>query len=602
MPPQSLSPFRRMFPALILPLLFAAGLPGPAAQGQAAAAPVAAPLFDPAAPDPDGRKQDVPQGRITHFIWKTSRVYPGTQHDCTVYVPTQYDPAHPACVLIFQDGLGFNAPTVLDNLIAKKEMPVTVAIGIAPGVAPPAGAHPNAALARFNRSVEYDTPDGTYARFLVDEILPEVGKTLNLSHDPNDRGLVGASSGGIAAFTAAWQRPDQFRRVYSVIGSFTDLCGGNTYPSQIRKTEPKPLRVFLEDNDHDLDIYSGSWPLANQEMAAALKYAGYDSHFVVGSGGHDGRPGSQLFPAVLRWLWRDYPAPIQAPTTASHQSVMQFLLPGEDWQSVAGVSAVRLAADRTGNVVFTSDPQITGLAAMPDGSRLLASPLGLIRLGRDGKTTRLTRTPAAGVTASADGAVYVTDGQGRVQKYPPRLTSSPPLPKREGKEVQTRRHERLFLTPPPPVSGGVASLSERGGFLALTPDRSLLVTGGGGPRKALLSWRIGADGTPGDAEPFFDLFTPYGQNGPQPVALAFDTQGWLYVLTPAGVQIADQAGRVNAILSLPANAGTPTGMTWGGLGRDTLYVACGGRLYKRRLRAQGVLPNDAPVTPPAPHL
>ena len=587
MPIRTLSPRRRTLPVLLpLFLLLTAWLPGPGTRAQA---PVAVPVFDPAASDPDGQKQDVPHGRVTHFTWKTSRVYPGTEHDCTVYVPAQYDPAHPACVMIFQDGLGFNAPTVFDNLIAKKQMPVTVAIGIAPGVAPPAGPHPSAALARYNRSVEYDTPDGTYARFLVDEILPEVGRTLNLSHDPNDRGLCGASSGGIAAFTAAWQRPDQFRRVYSVIGSFTDLCGGNTYPSQIRKTEPKPLRVFLEDNDHDLDIYSGSWPLANQEIASALKYAGYDSRFVVGSGGHDGRPGTNLFPAVLSWLWRDYPAPITAPTTTSHQSVMQFLLPGEDWQTVAGASAVRLVADPQGNVVFTNDPQITGLAAMPDGSRLLASPQGLLRLDRAGKTTRLTHTPAAGVTA-ADGTVYYAGGD---RERPPHPNSGEP-----GKERQ----------PAHGAGGPAAPLLFRlprigaGGPLAFTPDRSLLVTGGGGPRKALLSWRLAADGTPTDAEAFFDLFTPYGQNGPQPVALAFDTQGWLYVLTPAGVQIVDQAGRVNGILSLPAGAGTPTGMTWGGPQRDTLYVACGGRLYRRKLRAHGVLPLDPPVTPPAPHL
>ncbi len=312
------------------------------------------------APDPDLQVQNVPHGTVKDYVWKTSHVYPGTEHNYRVYVPAQYDPSKPACVMIFQDGLGFNAPTVFDNLIAKKQMPVTVAIGISPGVAPPAGANPGNALPRFNRSVEYDTPDDTYARFLLDEILPEVGRTLNLSRNPNDRGLCGASSGGIAAFTAAWERPDQFRRVYSVIGSFTDLAGGDTYPSKIRKYEPKPLRIYLQDNDQDQDIYSGSWPLANQEVAAALKFAGYDAQFTVGKGGHDGRPGSLIFPEVMRWLWRDYPAPI-AVNTASRQPIMQIVSPGDDWQEVESDVVHALATDSAGSVYAAGRDGITCL-------------------------------------------------------------------------------------------------------------------------------------------------------------------------------------------------------------------------------------------------
>lgn len=544
-------------------------------------------------PDPDLQRQAVPHGTVTNFTWKTSRIYPGTEHRCTLYVPAQYDAAKPACVMIFQDGLGFNAPTVFDNLIAKKQMPVTIAIGIAPGVAQAAGKDPKNALPRYNRSVEYDTPDDTYARFLIEEILPEVGKKYNLSKDPNDRGLCGASSGGIAAFTAAWERPDQFRRVYSVIGSFTDLCGGNTYPSQIRKYEPRPLRIYLQDNDHDLDIYAGSWPLANQEMAAALKYAGYDVEFTVGQGGHDGRPGTLLFPAVLRWLWRDYPSPITA-APSPRQPVTQFLLPNEDWQPVPGVTATHLASDAAGNVVFsdlrhtirrletsgkttllhTAQGPISAMTVASDGSLIISGNDGLRIEDTHGKERLLAHSVGAtGLAIDGEGSIYFAD---------------------------TLAHS-LWLLTRAGAKRKVAVLASATPCPALTPDRSLLVTGGGGPRKSLLSWRVQPDGALTDAEPFFDLYTPYRQVGAGATAMVFDTQGWLYVATPAGVQICDQAGRVNGILALPKRA-VPTGLTWGGPDRDTLYLACGGTLYKRKMHVKGVLPTDPPVTPPAPHL
>src|SRR5581483_3340301 len=233
---------------------------------------------------PDSQRQPgVPQGTVTRYAW-TSRIFPGTERSYWVYVPKQYDPTKPACVMVFQDGGGFQdvngqfrVPVVFDNLIAKKEMPVTIAIMIEPGIVPAASAN---ALPRFNRSFEYDTPDDRYARFLLEEILPEVGKRYNLTREAGGRAICGASSGGICAFTAAWQRPDQFSRVISFIGSFTDLRGGNTYPSLIRKTEPKPIRVFMQDGVNDQDIYSGNWYIGNTDVAAALKFARYEMQFV----------------------------------------------------------------------------------------------------------------------------------------------------------------------------------------------------------------------------------------------------------------------------------------------------------------------------------
>lgn len=260
-------------------------------------------------PGPDSEKQaGVPEGKVTQARW-TSKTFAGTERDYWVYVPQQYDAAKPACVMVFQDGgnyvdtkKDFRVPVVFDNLIHKGEMPVTVGIFINPGVIPAGleGSQP-----RQNRSFEYDSLGGKYADFLANEILPEVGKTVKLTSKPEERAICGISSGGICAWTVAWERPELFRKVLSHVGSFTDIRGGYVYPTLIRKTERKPIRVFLQDGSGDLDNLHGSWPLANQEMAAALKFAGYDYQFVYGDGGHNGKQGGAILPESLRWLWKD---------------------------------------------------------------------------------------------------------------------------------------------------------------------------------------------------------------------------------------------------------------------------------------------------------
>lgn len=255
------------------------------------------------------RQQGVPQGKVTKHHWK-SDIFPGTVRDYWVYVPAQYDAEKPACVMVFQDGGSyvnedgpFRVPIVFDNLIHKGEIPVVIGIFINPGEIPPAekGQKPVR-----NRSFEYDTLSDQYARFLLEEILPEIGKSYNLTQDPEGRAICGISSGGICAFTVAWERPDAFRKVLSHVGSFTNIRGGHVYPALIRKTDPKPIRVFLQAGANDLDNEHGNWPLANQQMAAALKFAKYDYQLDYGDGGHNGRHGGAILPESLKWLWRDY--------------------------------------------------------------------------------------------------------------------------------------------------------------------------------------------------------------------------------------------------------------------------------------------------------
>lgn len=269
----------------------------------------AAPQDDQYVLGPDSHvKPGVPQGKVTTHQWTESKIYPGTVRDYAVYVPAQYDKAKPAALMVFQDGMGmvgekgqFRAATVFDNLIAAGEMPVTIGIFINPGMFP--SAKPGE-KGRSNRSFEYDSLGDLYSRFLLEEILPEVGKSYHLTTDPEMRAICGNSSGGICAFTVAWEHPEAFRKVVSHIGSFTNIRGGHVYPALVRKTEKKPIRVFLQDGRNDLDNQFGNWPLANQDMAASLKFAGYDYKFVFGEGTHNGKHGGALLPDTLRWLWR----------------------------------------------------------------------------------------------------------------------------------------------------------------------------------------------------------------------------------------------------------------------------------------------------------
>jgi enterochelin esterase-like enzyme len=256
---------------------------------------------------PDSRERPgVPKGALKQMPAWESRIFEGTTRDWWVYVPAQYKAESPAAVMVFQDGSGYKdfVPTVFDNLIARGEMPSTVGIFIQPGLFKDG---------RANRSFEYDTLSDQYARFLLEEILPEVEKTVKLRHDAASRAIAGASSGGICAFTVAWERPNEFSKVLSWIGSFTNIAsgktvreGGHNYEALVRKTPKKPIRVFLQDGENDLDNANGNWPLANQTLARSLSYAKYDYRFELGHGFHSNRHGRAILPDTLRWLWRDY--------------------------------------------------------------------------------------------------------------------------------------------------------------------------------------------------------------------------------------------------------------------------------------------------------
>ena len=307
----------------LLALLISGGSHFASAQGQVGKSTNQTPVAQPAPQarqqetypdDPDNHvKADVPKGMVLKMPnWK-SRIFEHTDREWWVYVPSQYKAENPACVMIFQDGGGYKdrVPVVFDNLIARGDMPVTIGIFIQPGNLLPEGTK----RGNSQRSFEYDTVSDQYARFLLEEILPEVEKNYKIRHDAASRAVAGLSSGASCAFTAAWFKPDQFSKVLSWIGSYTDLAGGKTgiegahnYPFMIRREPKKPIRVFLQDGDTDLDNQFGNWPLANQSMAKALAFKGYDYKFEFGHGSHSGTHGYAILPMSLKWLWRDYKA------------------------------------------------------------------------------------------------------------------------------------------------------------------------------------------------------------------------------------------------------------------------------------------------------
>lgn len=242
----------------------------------------------------------VPRGTVTEHEWDTSRVFPGTRRRYYVYVPAHYRSSEAAALMVFQDGQLYLDPdgelragVVLDNLIDRGEMPVTIGLFVDPG-------EPE------HRNAEYDAFDDAFATFLLTEIVPEVRSRYRISDDPDRWAICGGSSGGSCAFTVAWMRPDRFRKVVSFLGSFAQIPGGNPYPELIRETPPKPLRVFLQASTRDLnwDRPERNWLGENLRVAAALAERGYDLRLVLGDGGHDPNHCGTILPDALRWLWR----------------------------------------------------------------------------------------------------------------------------------------------------------------------------------------------------------------------------------------------------------------------------------------------------------
>ena len=527
-----------------------------------------------------------------------SIVYPGTWREYWVYVPKELDRSKPAPVMVFQDGLQYGAPAVFDDLIQKKLLPPLVGVFVMHGRVRAPSAE---ALDRMNRSFEYDSVTGDYARFLLDEMLPFVANThgLTLSTDPNDRAIAGNSSGAIAAFAAAWNRPDGFRRVFSAIGTYVNLRGGNDLPVLIRKTEPKPIRVFLQDGRNDLNNYTGSWFIANQDMQSALEYAGYDVRHEWGDGEHNSRHATEIFPQAVTWLWRDWPAPIKAnPEGKSKQDVFQVLSPGDDWQLVSeGHRGTDGPAVSAKGELFFSDP----------------SNNKIHKIGLDGKVTLFADNTngANGMMFGPDGRLYAGatrskqivayDEAGTVTVVAENATVNDLAINVKGDIYYSdTAAKRLWLLP----KGGAARVVDEGidspNGVLFSPDQTLLYvsdyTGG-------LSWafQIQPDGSLAHKQRYFYVHLPDAATRSSADGMAVDADGRVYIATGLGVQVFDQIGKCHAILPAP-NRAALSNVEFAGANFDELYVTNGDKVFKRKTKVKGALSWRPPIKPAPPRL
>ncbi|HUP81632.1 MAG TPA: SMP-30/gluconolactonase/LRE family protein [Pirellula sp.] len=553
------------------------------------------------------QKPGVPEGTVSQGTWKDSKVFPGTVRDYWVYVPKQYDGSKPAALMVFQDGGGYvkrnggaNVPNVFDNLINSGEMPVTIGLFINPGVVP---AKTEESQARFNRSFEYDSVDDRYSRFLIEEFIPMIEKEhrLKLSTDPNDRGICGSSSGGICAFNVAWQRPDVFRRVFTTVGTYVGLRGGHELSSLIRKIEPKPLRIYLQDGSNDNNIYGGDWWMANQAMLRSLEFCGYEVEHAWGNGAHSGKHGAAIFPDVMRWLWKDHgKVPVTTHLDKSKSEAKKFLIEGADWELVSSghMWAEGLAIAEDGTLYFTDVPASKLYSISPDAKQaLLVEDTGAangIALGPDGKLygasskakqirawdlkTMQMEVVAEGTNSNDivvrhDGTIYYTDpAAGKIWMI-------------DGKTRQRREVDNFR-----DCNGITLSADQTQLFVAHFPGRFIY------------AFSIANDGSLENKQPYFHMEIPPNDPSGRLDGMCVSTDGWLVSATEAGVQICDQPGRVHLIMPLPYGSNRPCYARFGGPENKTLYVANVDKIWKRKTQLTGAKPYQPPVKPPKPQL
>ena len=505
------------------------------------------------------------RGEVIKFNLNDSKIYPGTEREILVYVPQQYTGDEPACLLVCMDGILYDATTVMDNLIATGEMPITIGVFVNPGVV----YDEDREVVRYNRCKEFDSTDDNFVSFLESEVLARVegmatksGKVVKLSKDANDRAITGASSGGIAAFTAAWSRPDLFSRVYTTVGTFVAMRGGHEYPAIVRKTEPKPLRIYMQDGWYDVwNPIFGEWFEYNLLMESAFNFAGYEVFHKWDRGNHSIKYGTLAFPDAMRWLWKGYPAAVQK-GWSNNGMLQTILLEDEDWQeldlSVAVESA--LFATQDNGVLFSSKQYIYKVSVNGECERLARLKNDETLLG-DGLTAR--------------GHALYKDGE----KLADKLYGLQSV-------VELASGKYLALCQGAESTQNVWVVNQGVGALAVSPDERFCVTAEQHTHH-LISTIISQQGKMLYSEPFYYLHDLSNGTQHTPGNMAFDTQGNLYVATEMGVQVADHNGRVRAILSLPT--GGVDALAFSG---NYLFVRCGEKMFVRKMKAEGYLPQN----------
>ena len=550
-------------------------------------------------------KDGIPQGTLEQMpVWE-SKIFANTTRDWWVYVPAQYKADVPAALMVFQDGEGakdvkgrWRVPTVFDNLIARGDMPPTIAVFINPGHEKD---KPQGRNRSSNRSFEYDNLGDRYVRFLLEEIIPEVRKKYSISDDPEMHAIGGSSSGAICAFTAAWERTDFFRKVYSNVGSYTNLRGGNVYSSLVRKTEPKPIRIYMADTSGDIDNAFGSWPWANQLMASALKYAGYDLHFEWAEGyAHNNDFGGAKFPEAMKWLWRKEahtPVLDTRGDLGGDLTLLNLLIPGVSWEVAAeGLGfADALCADKVGNVYFCD----------------MQAP-SVVRIAPDGTRKEICQESVSGLEFNADESLlYACQGsKSRVISIHP--TSGEVKVVAEGvkpNDLAVTNDGYILFTETGAqqitrinTKNGEISVADKGiqlpNGIALSPDGgTLAVSDYGGTHT--WTFRVNLGGVLDAKMPTMPMRLPIDPNGefkfnePPPYiqnskgdGMAVDRVGRFYVTSELGVQIFDPTGRPCGLLPKVDKDQPLTTCILGGADHNTLYIAHGKKIYRRKLTVE----------------
>ena len=549
----------------------------------------------------------VPKGEVLKFTFDQSKIFPGTWREYWIYVPAQYKSDEPACVYVNQDGIQWKAPTVFDNLIHRKEMPVTIGVFVSPGrVLADSGSN---ALHRYNRSFEYDGTNDAYARFILTEILPEVekqktsdGRVIRLSKNGNDRAIGGSSSGAICAFTAAWEHPEAFSRVFSAIGTYIGLRGGDRYPVLVRKYEPKPIRIFLQDGSNDLNIYAGDWWKANEMMERSLAFAGYEVNHEWGDGAHNGNHGTAIFPKAMRWLWKDWPKPVKK-GNSKNSFLNDLLVPGEDWELVGeGYKFTEGTAVNAKGEVFYLDIPVSKCYKVETNKKLITLATDTKRssgtcFGPDGK-----RFTAAGgtkqilsydaneketvITDSIAGNDLVVANNGNIYVTVPNGSSQP---------------GKIYLIRP----GGEKLVVDDGlrfpNGVTISPDQTQLYATESASHWVWI-YKIKPDGTLTHKQRFGWLHVPDWEENAWSDGLKCDTAGRIFVTTRIGIQVLDQLGRVNAIIPAPQSNGQTSNLCFGGPDFNIMYVSAGDKIFRRKLRTRGANTFDAPIRSANPRM
>ena len=535
-----------------------------------------APKYEPPAIKPE----DILPGTTKQFTFTTSKIFPGTVREVTVFIPAQYDAAKPACVYVKTDGYNPREKAMMETMIATKEMPVMVGVFVRPGEVP---APMKGTMGRRNRDFEYDAVDSNNVRFLIEELLPFVAKeySLNLSTDGNDRCMSGGSSGGIAAFAAAWNRPDAFSRVYAASGSFVAFRGGHEFPTMVRKFEAKPIRSFLTTATHDMENCAGDWYVLDQEMVKAMKFSGYEYQFRTIEGRHVAGY-AEHWQEAMAYLWRGWPERVKAGPSAPR--AQEIIVPGEGWQLVAeGFKSTRGPSCNASGEVFFAD----------------ATASKIHRVGLDGKVSEFaTDTGAAhGVAIGADGTLFsVSEKSGKVMRYDSAGKASVVVEGLTGHSILARPDGGLYVTDnddKKPNNGGTVWLVKDGqkkqvdaGIkfatgLAIRPDQWLLSVAEG-HSKWIYSYQMNADGTLTNKERFFHLHVADWDDEAGPECVCYSLEGRQFIATKSGVQISADDGPTQVILPVPDRSRV-IGVALGGAEKDTLFAFCGNKIWKRKV-------------------